>query len=392
MSRYVHHRLVVAGARAADLFSPAALRVIHRFSGGIPRLINMACDRALLTAFGVDRPRVTWLTARAALRELRGKTGARRVVRKWSGRLTLALMTAMLLAGLVAGAYLGGFQSIDGGLPGSSPHLPEARRFALPAPDSPPAAAVPEAPPPAAVPDPPLTVDRPALASLLKASDPARNRRDALAATLESWGGPIEIQGVFEIAAKDAGFFRMAAVRNGFSLQQLQGALTDIQHFGLPVILAMRLPQRQGVVYLSMTAIDAEIVSCRQSPDRPAFHARWRDLTPFYTGVFYLVWKNPRGYSGVVSASSSREKILKLEEHLLTLGVTDGAPAGVYEGKLAAAIRVLQRRHGLTPDGLAGPMTQLALYRETPGYQVPALNRSLTRREAIGTAEGGEPQ
>lgn len=44
---YVMHRLSVAGGRAAVSFSSGALTLIHRFSGGIPRLINLVCDRAL---------------------------------------------------------------------------------------------------------------------------------------------------------------------------------------------------------------------------------------------------------------------------------------------------------------------------------------------------------
>ena len=373
MKRYVHHRLAVAGGRAADLFSPAALRLIHRYADGVPRLINMACDRALLTAFGADHPRVTWTTAWKALREIRGKTGGGLAFGRWSMRLTLGLASAVLLAGLVGAVFLGGLGREEGSRSGSSRHVPAPKHLAISAPDSPPVAAAADAPPSAAVAAPPLAVAGPVVAGILKALDPALSRREALAATLECWGGRVEFNGVFEIAAKDAGFFRMAAVRNGFSLRRMEGTLTDIQHFGLPVLIAMRRPERDGLVYLSMTGFQERIVTCRQSPDRPAFHARWEDLAPFYAGIFYLSWKNPRRYSGVVSAASSREKILELEEHLVAAGVSEAAPAGVYGPPLQAVIRVLQRRHGLAPDGLAGPMTQLALYRETPGYRTPPL-------------------
>src|SRR6202046_3556808 len=51
---YVRHRLRVAGA-TSDIFTPAALREVHRRSGGVPRLINVLCDRALLGAYTQDR-------------------------------------------------------------------------------------------------------------------------------------------------------------------------------------------------------------------------------------------------------------------------------------------------------------------------------------------------
>ncbi|MBW2236554.1 MAG: AAA family ATPase [Deltaproteobacteria bacterium] len=69
---YVRHRLRIAAGTERDLFTGPALREIHRRSGGVPRLVNVLCDRALLAGFaegasGVDRRRV-----RRAWREIRG--------------------------------------------------------------------------------------------------------------------------------------------------------------------------------------------------------------------------------------------------------------------------------------------------------------------------------
>jgi general secretion pathway protein A len=47
---YIRHRLKIAGSEK-DLFSPEAAWEIHRLSGGTPRLINIICDRALLTGY-----------------------------------------------------------------------------------------------------------------------------------------------------------------------------------------------------------------------------------------------------------------------------------------------------------------------------------------------------
>src|SRR5512144_2369039 len=64
----VRHRLRVAG-QSAMLFTPAALREVHRRSGGVPRLINLIGDRALLGAFAHDRHRVDARTVRRAASE-----------------------------------------------------------------------------------------------------------------------------------------------------------------------------------------------------------------------------------------------------------------------------------------------------------------------------------
>ena len=54
---YVYHRLRVAGGRL-NIFSPAAVELAYEHSGGIPRLINQLCDRALVYGYGEQRPRI----------------------------------------------------------------------------------------------------------------------------------------------------------------------------------------------------------------------------------------------------------------------------------------------------------------------------------------------
>ncbi len=66
---YIRHRLRVAGA-TSDIFSPAALRETYRLSRGVPRLINVISDRALLGAYTQDRHRVTPAIVRRAATEV----------------------------------------------------------------------------------------------------------------------------------------------------------------------------------------------------------------------------------------------------------------------------------------------------------------------------------
>lgn len=74
---YIRHRLGIASKhRQSDLFTADACRLAYRFSRGIPRLINIVCDRALLTAFSHNRPNVTKSVMQTAITEIvsRGKT------------------------------------------------------------------------------------------------------------------------------------------------------------------------------------------------------------------------------------------------------------------------------------------------------------------------------
>src|SRR5205085_4452641 len=59
VAAYVAHRLTIAGGSAAVAFTSKALAQVHRLSTGIPRLINLICDWALLAGFSVNASRIT---------------------------------------------------------------------------------------------------------------------------------------------------------------------------------------------------------------------------------------------------------------------------------------------------------------------------------------------
>lgn len=101
--QYVYHRLMVAGDSSAVAMSSAALRRIHRFSGGVPRLINLACDRALLQGFVDHANQITAGRARRAIASLGDEAGRRRSTR----RLRVPLVAAILLVAGFTGGWLG---------------------------------------------------------------------------------------------------------------------------------------------------------------------------------------------------------------------------------------------------------------------------------------------
>src|SRR3954471_2826608 len=65
-SAYVAHRLTIAGGGASVSFAPKAIDLVHTCTGGIPRLINLVCDRALLGGYSARTSRITPEMVRAA--------------------------------------------------------------------------------------------------------------------------------------------------------------------------------------------------------------------------------------------------------------------------------------------------------------------------------------
>jgi general secretion pathway protein A len=142
--RYVEHRLRIAGLPGELPFNRSALAKIHQYSHGIPRVINLVCDRALMAGFSNRVRQITPTLVTSAVRNLEGgRHGRNRYTRTWSprGKLRRAAIVAGALTVLLgaggAAAYWGGWH------PGP---LKLTGRLAKPAPPPAPAALVPPAP------------------------------------------------------------------------------------------------------------------------------------------------------------------------------------------------------------------------------------------------------
>jgi general secretion pathway protein A len=82
--RYIYHRLNVAGAKGRIRFHDRAVRFIHQATGGVPRLINLAADRALLAAYTAQTQSIEVYSTDAVHRRHARSTGD--YVSAWRGR------------------------------------------------------------------------------------------------------------------------------------------------------------------------------------------------------------------------------------------------------------------------------------------------------------------
>jgi type II secretory pathway predicted ATPase ExeA len=117
VAAYVAHRLTIAGGSASVAFTSKALEQVHRLSGGIPRLINLICDRALLAGFSEQASRITPEMVTLAAQSLDvQQAGVRHRGRTTGGASLLAAAAVVLLAaalGVGATALL--YQRFAGG-------------------------------------------------------------------------------------------------------------------------------------------------------------------------------------------------------------------------------------------------------------------------------------
>src|SRR5919107_4680368 len=97
---YVQHRLAVAGGGSAVTFTPKTMTRLHRYTGGVPRLINLVCDRTLLSGYSAGTNRIVPEFVDAAAESLELKRPARSL-RAW-----LRARVAALAAAAVVLAYM----------------------------------------------------------------------------------------------------------------------------------------------------------------------------------------------------------------------------------------------------------------------------------------------
>ena len=313
---YIRHRLSVAGQREM-IFTASALRVIHRRSGGVPRLINNVCDRALLGAFGRSKRRVTAMTARQAAAEVSGSLGWRR----WLQPATVTVLVAAiaLTVGLFGRSrldYITGWWMQRLVPPGVAPS-----NAAVSAPATPVAAAM-VAPP------------RPNLEKLL---GPASSERDlALASLFARWG--VEFRPRAGEGACDV------APRVGLRCLVRSGTWNVIRRLDVPVTLTLIMPTGDRH-YATAVALGTDTVTL-DLPEQPVT-VPLSDVERFWEGAFVALWRAP------------------------DLTATELKPGDDLKRRVVA----FQRANGLRPDGVLGEETLLRLATTTQDPR-PSLSKA----------------
>ena len=104
VAAYVAHRLTIAGGSAAVAFTAKALQRVHRLSGGIPRLINLICDRALLAGFSQQTNRIVPEMVTHAAESLDVQTPVTSRFSRLKGRASLIAAAAVVILAAAVGA------------------------------------------------------------------------------------------------------------------------------------------------------------------------------------------------------------------------------------------------------------------------------------------------
>jgi general secretion pathway protein A len=334
---YVRHRLRVAGA-AEEIFTPGALSELHRLSLGIPRVINVACDRALLGAYTQETKKITASLVRQAAGEVYG----RRFFPIWLGWLVGSLAAVALAGTLFLGWQFWRHQSP---VLSASRAIKSAAATHAAAPS--PAAVVPRASP-AVLPAP-----APKLASvnaLLQANEANTTDAAAFRRLLALWG----------TALSDDRDPCGQAAKAGLACLDQRGSWTQVKTLNRPAILTLTddRGQRHRVVLSSLDDKSATL-NLGEHNEKVSID----DLSRDWFGEFTVVWKPKTSRTRLLSLGMQGDEVRWLRRSLNALGGVSSDPehADVYDQELAIAVQNFQREHRLNVDGIAGVQTQVVL-------------------------------
>ena len=355
--QYIRHRLAVAGLTGPIPFAADTLRRIHRICGGVPRRINLLCDRALLGAYAshkevVDR-QVVDKAASEVFDDAAGASASPASTRR--GALWVALFAGLALG--VAGWWV--VRSLErpavaasvnaanvSASAASAASLVMSAASAVEAPASTPVAAT-------------STLPFDARTDFMRLP---RQEDEAWTALGEYWKA--QLGSGDRAPCLNAQAQQLPCVR-------MTTTLAIIRQLDRPGILTLRDANGQmAFAVLTALGIDSATVQVGAQPMRMSLGM----LAVMWGGEFATLWRAPAGYRAPLNDGDTGAAVDALATQLAAWsGETAPAAGGAFGAALKVRVAAFQRAQGLKSDGIAGPTTFMQLNRVS-GVDEPRLS------------------
>lgn len=339
---YIQHRLQVAGmAPDRVIFPQRVVRAIYQQTRGIPRLINLLCDRILLGAYGRNRSRADMDMLRLAAREVMGEELQRSPSRGW-----LPWVTALLVLGL--GSYLLWQRS-------------DARRVDIAAPVVADQLPVPDAGEPPEAGEPPVAIETEAVAAV--AGPPAEEgtppvpERPALLPPADAMAALWALHTTEPYTRDPCAGERVAGLA---CVRERARTWDQLAALDRPVVLDMVTPDRfaAGAVLLGLDGRNTWTVDAQGRVRQVALAS----LAAGWGGEYRYLWRPPSGFARPL-ARGDRSAVVR--EVALLFARLDGQSQpltnDLFDAALEQRVKLFQRASGLEDDGVVGAQTLLKL-------------------------------
>jgi general secretion pathway protein A len=330
---YIDHRLKIAGG-LGNIFEENAKREVYKLSKGVPRVINVICDRALLGAYSGEVRKVSRQIVRKAAVEIAGEENTGRK-RKW-------LLPALGL--LTAAAVVAGVWAMT-----RAPLGPAAQPVSIPLENEvEPLVTQAETPEPEPAPEP----QQPSLDSVLQESASLTTSSAAMATLLSIWSVDFDRNIAPTCTQAEAA---------GLSCLSKRGSWNVLRQLDKPVALTLTdsSGQTHNPVVVAINGDSADLVIGEQRLTYPVL-----EITNTWYGQYLLVWQPPNGDASMLQLGTRGPKVAWLRQSLAALSPDSRLAVNdsdIFDTGLEQQLLDFQRRNRLETDGLAGQQTQIII-------------------------------
>ncbi|QYJ94770.1 ExeA family protein [Shewanella spartinae] len=363
---YVQHRLQVAG-RHEPLFHRSAIKTLHQYSGGIPRLINLLCERALMAGYAQSKVPIDANMVRTAASEVLGEEIKQR-------KLLWPATAATLILATFAGAFYffnlqgqGGIAQANtaqanmaqtGAVQGNEPTATGAQQA-----NQNHSQAVQQQTQPQTQ---TKLASRQVEESNASLSADQRILRQAINQSRSIDTAYAAILGLWDKAPYVGLTACQSAKQQGLDCFQQQGNWHSLVRLNYPAVVYLQ-DERGEPFYGTVVSRQGEQLLLQLAEQQLWVDRDW--FTRHFAGTFELLWQAPSYQPKEIGRGSAPAQIQWLENALAQIQNKPARLVDYFDAELEQSLMDFQRQHGLRADAIAGSQTlmQLNLYLSDKG-------------------------
>jgi len=340
-SQYIDHRLKVAGA-LGEVFDDAAKQEIFNLSGGVPRIINVICDRAMLGAYSRETRRIGKNLVERAAAEVSGQKFAAGLIR-WAVPILGVAGAVIIALGIWSIFRQQDTESQDVLSVPLESSVSDTSNIGG------------------------ATIEAVALEDSLIGAGSLTDTRSAMATLFSLWG--VEYQASNGTACSQA-----EAAGLGCMLQR--GSWTGIRQLDRPVVLT--LSDRNGDTHQPvLVSLNGESGELAFGEDRSTHSVA--EISKLWYGEYLLIWRPPNGDTKPIKPGMRDENVRWLRQSLAAINAEYDPESGAasdldyFDEELEHRLKDFQRQHRLKVDGVAGQQTQIIINSSLALDGIPRL-------------------
>ncbi len=356
--QYIKHRLKIASFKSSINIPRSVLRQIYNYTKGSPRLINIACDRILLTAYSLNSHKINTGIAKISIKDLKSKGEKNEHSILHIKNISIIVLIIALF--FVLNWLIDPFNQtvpkdtktiITKQIPVKNVVIPVKKIT--------------------------KNIQLDDLIEQIKLSKKENSNLHAMSSGLSLWGVEYKENDLMNANLSNEVFLKNVDLKSplrSLIIYNIEG-FSLIKQLNLPTIFEFKGNDGNlgGRYYMTLYKIEKNILFFVAGDEKKTLRISVDDLIKNWTGSAHVLWKNYFKIENYLSKNSNSDEIITLKMLLVEVGFENLIINRNFDDEVENAIKLLQRRNGIVVDGIVGPRTKIVLYNEINRLKTPKL-------------------